>query len=98
MDFELKDFEMYNAVSRESEKYQTKEFSLFFLYVLILQVQLNKTEQWINKISVPISKNIKCLYQIRRTLMTSRLLCFWCVFLLLAAEKKTPKTGELWRR
>ena len=30
MDFELKDFEMYNAVSRESEKYQTKEFSLFF--------------------------------------------------------------------
>ena len=24
MDFELKDFEMYNAVSRESEKYQSQ--------------------------------------------------------------------------
>ena len=34
----------YSVVSRESEKYQTKEFILF-LYLLILQVQLNKTEQ-----------------------------------------------------
>ena len=33
MDFELKDFEMYNAVSRESEKYQTKEFRLFFVTI-----------------------------------------------------------------
>ena len=39
---------------------------------------------------------LKVVLIYRRTLMTSQLPRF-CVFLLLAAEKKKPKKGQLWR-